>query len=349
MRNPEFSLKATGLILLALVAMPTLAQVQTFVHPRYQGFDVNYCGADNASCGERVATEWCRLNGYQYATDWAAGLVVEAGSRSVRMDDGAICVGAACESFAHITCGRDSRTGIAMVPGPAERSTILSPNRRSTEASLGVAEFRVLIPGCSQREPGVFMCESILEYSHCRTLMQSRMVYSCRAALSFDGTMAEAHAASADSYSLDVNSDAELRVERGERGRGQIRGDARIELVMDPPIDPEKAWCLQRDLYLYYPTGPHGGMSDIGEPTDCDEPMEFSFAPHEDDLLRGYDLCDSFAAWGTEIEDSIDMLVAGLFHVRSNSPNFSPESDDGSAVIAPFLRVSAPVSIDCRQ
>jgi len=332
----------------AMLALPAAAQIQSFEGPRYQGFDVSYCGADVESCGERMASAWCRTRGFEHASGWAARAGVDAASRAMRLDDGAVCEGAACESFASITCGSQTQTFTMPVLGPSGRATVLSPNLRSTETALDVAEYRVLIPGCSQVDPGVFSCESILEYQHCRTLMVSRMVHSCRAGLAFEAGFAEPRAAAAEDYDLVVNSKAKVRVKLGDRGFGQIRGNADIALTFQPPTDDDGAWCLQRDRYVFYPTGPMGGMSEIGESTDCDEPIELSFKPHGDDLLRAYDLCDSFAAWDSEIEDSIGILVAGLFQIRSANRDFIESYPSGGAVIAPFVLVDAPLTIDCR-
>ena len=341
-------LAAACCVLVVTFAVPAAAQVRSFDGPRHEGFDVSYCGADAASCGERMATTWCTSQGYEYASGWAARAGVDAASRAVSLDDGEICEGAACESFASITCGPEVRAFTAPVLGSAGNATVLSPDLRSTAAVLDTAEYRVLIPGCSQREPGVFLCESTLEYQHCRTLMIARLIYSCRAGLAFDGGFAQPHAADPATYELAVDSDAMVRVRFGDRGFGQIKGEADVELTIQPPIEAEGAWCLQRDPYIYFPSGPMGGMSEIGEPTDCDEPIEFSFEAHEDDLLRAYDLCDSFSAWGLEIEDSIDILAAGLFQVRSTSSEFTETDPDGAAVIAPFVRVEAPLTVDCR-
>lgn len=343
------SLVAAGVVS-SVAAVPAAAQVQSFDRPQHQGFDVSYCGADSGSCGEPMATAWCLSVGYEHAQDWAARAGTDATSRAVRLDDGAVCEGAACESFAAITCGREAESfPMPALGAAATNATVLSPSRRQTELVLEAAQYTVLMPGCSQREAGVFVCKSELEYQHCRTLMISRMVDSCRADLAFDGGLARPRAATPESYELAVDSDAKVRVTLGDRGFGQIRGEAEVELVMQIPTEDESAWCLQRDRYVYFPTGPKGGLSEIGEPADCDEPIEFSFEAHEDDLFRAYDLCETFVAWGMEIEDSIDVLVAGLFEIRSGSPAFAAAHGANRAVIAPYVEIEAPLTIECRE
>jgi hypothetical protein len=335
-------------IVAILFAMPAGAQIQSFPNPQQDGLDISYCGADAATCGEAMASAWCQTQGYEYASDWAARAGIDASSRAVSLDDGSVCTGAACESFANISCGRQTQGFTMPELGPSGRATVLSPNRRTIASELDTGEYRVLIPGCSEQSTGVFECESVLEYQHCRTLMISRMVRSCRAGLSLQEAFAEPRAATPDEYEIEIDSKAKVRVSLGVRGFGQIRGQAKVSLTIDPPVSGESVWCLQRDRYVFYPTGPMGGTAEIGESTDCDRPIEFSFEPHQDDLLRAYDLCDTFAAWDSEIEDSIEILAAGLFQIRSAHPEFVARHPTGGAVIAPIVVVEAPLTIECR-
>lgn len=244
---------------------------------------------------------------------------------------------------------QDETIEMPITLGAQGRATILSPNLRSTELSIDSQTYRVLIPGCEPREPGVFYCESVYQYQRCRTLMYSDMVHSCRADLAFESGFAEPVAAAPGSYELEVDSDARVRIESGGRGMGNIRGSADVVLELSPPLEYADASCLLRDRYLYWATGPDGGMSDIADPDDCGEPIEFSFKPHDDDLLRAHDICETFLAWGEEIEDSIDVLVAGLFHVRSDDPGFLARHPDGTGVIALYVTVEAPLTIQCRE
>ncbi|MDX1562334.1 MAG: hypothetical protein R3305_05380 [Gammaproteobacteria bacterium] len=325
--------------LAATAAVPQAsAQSQTFTNPTLQNLPLSYCGATSASCGEAIAMAWCRAEGYETATSWAARSA-GAGGQSIRLDDGGLCQGATCDSFAEITCGRPLQTFTMPVLGSASRMTVLSPNLRSTEIALDEAEFKVLIPGCFQLEPGIFMCETIHEYQHCRTLMVGRMVFSCRVGRAFESGYAEPYAAQPDEYELELDADIRVRLKLGDRGHGQVRGDADVWVKFDEPALAEDEHCLQRDRYVYFTTGPRGGISEVDNPDACSEPIEMSFEPHEDDLLRAYDLCDAFGAWGDTIDDSIDVLVAALYQIGSNR---------GSRIAAPFLTVKAPISIECR-
>ena len=96
---------------------------------------------------------------------------VDFTSTTVRLDDGVICRGAQCEAFASITCAMETPAFRMPTLGSSVHTTVLEPGLRDVEAAIEPAEFQVLIPGCHQREPGVFLCETVLEYQHCRTLM----------------------------------------------------------------------------------------------------------------------------------------------------------------------------------
>ena len=231
--------------------------------------------------------------------------------------------------------------------GPEGRATVLSPNLRSTELALEPAEYDVLIPGCAPDEPGVFTCDSVHQFQHCRTLMYSSFVHSCRAPNPLEDGLADARPAAAGEFALEIDSNARVRVSQGYRGFGQARGDADVSLHMRPPVDASGAACLQRDQFLFYPTGPKGGVSRIDSSGACDEPMKFSFEPHEDDIVRAYDACENFAAWGSKIDGSITVIAAGLFHLRSSEPAFVARHSSGVAVVAPYVAVTAPLSIDC--
>jgi hypothetical protein len=231
--------------------------------------------------------------------------------------------------------------------GAAGRATVVSRNLRSTEVALEPTDYDVLIPGCTPSGPGVFECGTPHEFQHCRTLMFSSMVHSCRAGNPFAGDFAEPRESQAGEYLLSVKSNARVRVTRGDRGFGQMRGSARVELAIDQPDVSPGAWCVQRNTMLFAATGPDGGVAEIDEAEPCEEPIEFSFKPNEDDVLRAYANCDAFAAWGDKIEDSMDILAAGLFQFRSANPDFASRYEGGTAIIAPWVTVEARLEIDC--
>jgi hypothetical protein len=253
-----------------------------------------------------------------------------------------------CDAAAN-SCDDARRTFTMPVLGAAGSHTVLSPSLRSTEVALDSDDSRVLIPGCTREEPGVFVCSAVHQYQHCRTLMFSSMVHSCRAPNPLELDVAGARAARPDEYDLSVDSNARVRVTRGDRGFGQARGKADVVLRIEPPRVVDGIACLERDRFLSFPTGPEGGANRIDATAACDAPIEFSFGPHEDDVLRAYDICETFAAWGSQVEESMEVLAAGLFHVRSDGPAFAARDASAATIVAPWVVVRAPLTIDCRD
>jgi hypothetical protein len=44
----------------------------------------------------------------------------------------------------------------------------------------------------------------------------------------------------------------------------------------------------------------------------------------------------------------MEILAGGLFQIRSASPEFVAAHPTGGAVIAPFVMVKAPLTVECR-
>ena len=193
------------------------------------------------------------------------------------------------------------------------------------------------------------MCETVHEYQHCRTLLRDGKVLGCRAGIAFDGAFAEPRPAAEGSYDLSLRSRASVTVHEGRRGEGRLRGDARYKVEFAiPQHGTAGGVCLQRDRYVYHPTGPEGGLWSIDETSDCDEPIEGRFEPNYDDMLRAYDLCGARDAWGSKIDSTTDLMVAGLFHFASQTASEYP-GHGSSVIIAPYLTLKAPVRVDCRN
>lgn len=279
-------------------------------------------------------------------------LVLAAGAAQAQSPNGDSLRVVNCDPVSN-TCGESDNDSLETfslpVLGAADKATALTPDRRTTKVELGSTEYRVLIPGCDPVQPGVFVCNSVHEYQHCRTLMFSSMVHSCRIDAGDEVGIAAIREAPADEIGIEIESNAKVRVERGMRGFGQTRGEADVEIALAVPAGFGNASCLQRDRYLFAATGPDAGYAEIDDTADCDEPLEFSFKPHEDDVVRAYDICETFVAWGDEIEDSIEILAAGLFHLSSDDPAFEAEYPGGMAIIASQVTVQAPLTIDCRD
>lgn len=236
-----------------------------------------------------------------------------------------------------------------IVLGAAGQNTVLTPGRQVTEVVLEGGAVQVSVPGCRQVGPGRMLCGMIQDYQHCRTLMISSMVDSCRIEVAFSSGAIEPQAAEPGSYDLAVESGARVRINRDERGFGQARGAASVELRFDLPAEAAPpAWCLQRSQYLYFATGPEGGLPEIEDAEPCDKPLTFSFRAHADDFMRAWELCETFAAWDEELEDSMEILAAAVFHIRSSAPDFGARYPGGAATIARYVTVTAPLTIECR-
>jgi hypothetical protein len=339
-------------LLLALLAAPSLAlaqppsgQLQTYLNPVQEGYRLAYCDVGGKLCGEPVASAWCRAQGFEKASDWKVAEQIGASEPTMTVVGGRLCSSAACDGFSLITCARETRTFRGPNIASLMNSTVLTPDQRTVEAPITSVEYQLLVPGCHQREPGVLLCETLHDYQHCRTLFAAGVIMGCRAGLAFDGDIADAHVAALDSYHLDLRSSAAATVYQGRREQGKAKGEARYAVRFEPPAG---GTCLQRDRYVYYPTGPQGGVSTIDATAACKEPVSGRFAPHEDDLLRVYDLCTAKAAWGSRIESSIELLVAGLYYMMP--PTTDPSSAPLTAHIdAPYLTISAPLRVDCHR
>lgn len=330
-----------------LAALPVAAEVRTFEAPEHAGFLVAPCASANGVCGEPVAQAWCRQQGFQRAVDWSVRLGRDFSTATVTLDAGALCRGAQCESFASISCETEGRTFRMPALGGLARSTLISPDRRNAELAAAPIEYEISLPGCHQREPGIFMCETVPEYQHCRTLLRDGKVFGCRAALAFDSAVAETSAPAPDRYRMELESTAQITVERGRRGEGRMRGEARFEIAFAMPAIDALDWCLQRDRYLFHLSGPDGGQARIDDSDDCDAPVVGRYEPHEDHLLEAYDLCEGSLSWGDDLEHRIELLVAALFHIGSARPGFVA-TQGHARIVAPYVRVRAPLSIRCR-
>lgn len=334
---------------LVVVAAPQAnGEVRTYRNPMHQGHRLDYCRAFGQECGERVATQWCRSQGYEYASDWSIARDIGDVTPTIGLEEDTVCSGQQCDGFATITCGREGRTFRLPNLGAGTRATVITPDRRGTAPVVMPVEVQVLVPGCHQREPGELLCETIHEYQHCRTLLRSRKVLGCRAGLAFDGAFAVPHAAAPESYRLSMRSRASASVYEGRRGEGKLKGDARYEIAFAIPSSGSES-CLQRDRYVYHPTGPEGGLSTIDDTASCDARINGSFEPHEDDLLRAYDLCEARDAWGRDVQMPIELMVAGLFHFATHTASDAPASGSTTHIVAPYVIVSAPMEVDCKS
>lgn len=237
----------------------------------------------------------------------------------------------------------------AIVLGGVGENTLLTTGRQVTGVVLESSPEQVTVPGCRLVAPGRMLCGMLQDYHHCRTLLISSMVESCRIEVAFSSGAIEPQAAEPGTYELTVESGARVIIQQDERGFGQARGSASVDLLFDLPTEAAPpAFCLQRSQYLYFATGPEGGLPDIKDAEPCDKPLTFSFKAHSDDMTRAWDLCETFAAWGEDLEDSMEILAAAVFHIRSSAPEFNARYPEGAATIARYITVTAPLTVECR-
>lgn len=317
------------------------AEVRTFENPTYHGAPVAYCNLSGDLCGEEIARRWCINEGFEAVNSWMLSDVAGAG---IARETGAQ------RGFTHITCSRRSDDFNAPALDSYARITAFSPDRASIQSTFAPVRYYLTVPGCHQSEPGVFMCETVHDYQHCRTLYRSGKVFGCKAGVAFSSQFATPTSADPSSYDLDVESTAIATVQYGQRGHGRLRGEAKFNLAFSESPVPADKFCIQRDRYVYHSTGPMGGMSGIEEAAPCDQAIAGSFEPNEDDLIRAYDLCNGQDAWGGSVEQSIDLLVAGLYHVAdAGVVDRAWLSADDIDVLAPYVTVRAPMTVRCRR
>ena len=307
----------------------------------HRGKPLTYCSVDGSVCGADFAHQWCIEQGYERASNWTlaenAAVIASPSNRANNRN-----------GFSTVTCAREGTQFRAPRIGLLARSTVIAPDRRGTSMATAPVRYQVGLPGCSQREPGVFLCETAHDYQMCRSLLQSGQVYGCRAGMAFASGFAKPVSISTGEADLSVDSNAVATVHRDRRGRGKLRGDVEFQMLIPVPDVSQEMMCLQRDRYVYYPTGPMGGLSGIEQTGDCEDPVRGEFEPHEDDLLRAWDLCAAENAWGHEIEQPIEVLVAGLFHfIDADIAGTIKGATAAPNIIAPYATVRAPMRVRC--
>ncbi len=349
--NRALPLHLAVLTLLAgSIAPEARAERRTFVNPSFQGYRLDYCKASGRECGERIATAWCVVQGYEYASVWEIDRDIGGREPTVHLDNRYVCERDQCNGFASIACGREESALNMLNWGWAARSTIFTPDRQEAVTAIALPEVQAVAPGCSQLEPGVLLCQSAPDYEHCRTLLEAGYVLGCRAALGLDGAVTGLRQAASGSYKLSLRARASVTVDRRSRGDGRISGETRYRVTFAIPerADLEET-CLQRDRYEYHQTGPLGGWSEIHEADDCDEPIVGRYSPHEDDLQYAYGLCEGRRAWGTRIEATTDLVVAGVFHFTQATASSGAGHAGASRSVAPYLAIRAPLQVTCRE
>ena len=349
--NRVLPLPIAVLILLAGSIIPEArAENRTFQNPVYQGYRLDYCRASGRECGERVATAWCVIQGFEFASDWGIDRDIGALQPTIRLDNRDVCAREQCDGFAAIACGGEESVLRMLDTWGLTRSTVFTADRQQVVRAVTSPEAQQVALDCSQLEPGVLLCQSAPGYQHCRTLLEAGQVLGCRAALGIDGAVVGLHEATSGSYELSLRARASVTVKRRHSDDGRIRGETRYRVTFAIPERTDIAeTCLQRDRYEYHQTGPKGGSSEIYETDDCDEPIEGRFSPHEDDLRYAYGLCEGRRAWGTRIDATTDLIVAGIFHLTEVTASAAAAGAAASRSVTPYLAIRAPLQVNCTE
>ena len=118
-RSRQLALAGVGVILVVISLLsfnsggspsPTSpgSQQQIFSYPTIGGYRLDWCYSQGTQCGIQAATEWCKTQGYNQASDFVQDYAVsQKGIETKTVGDGGICIGSnaeRCDSFITITC-----------------------------------------------------------------------------------------------------------------------------------------------------------------------------------------------------------------------------------------------------
>ncbi len=335
-------------LMVANVSTNATADERTFHNPSAEGYRLDYCSTTGRNCGERIASEWCVTRGYEYATDWTVDSNIGDLQPTVRIDTLSVCRDRQCDGFSAITCGREAESFNVPDLGIYTRSTVFTADGRQAAPTVATNEVTLVVPGCTQFEPGELLCETLEHYDNCRGLLQGGYGLRCLAELDLDEAAPSLEEAQSGSFDLSLRGRPSVTVNQGHRGQGEIRGAVRyrVEFEISDHGDGLEN-CVQRDQYEYRQTGPGAGLSSITATDSCRKSLEGRFSPHDDDLLYAYDRCEVDRAWGREIEGTSDLVVASIFHVSAATASADDRDPNESRTVAPYLSIAAPIDIVC--
>jgi hypothetical protein len=332
----------------ANVSTNAAAEERTFHNPSAEGYRLDFCSTTGRECGERIATEWCVARGFEYASAWEVDSNIGDLQPTVRIDSQTVCRDRQCDGFSEITCGREAERFNVPDLGIYTRSTVFTPDGRQAAPTVARNEVTLVVPGCTQHEPGVLICQTLEHYDHCRGLLQEGYGLRCLAALNLDEAVANLEEARSGSFDVSLRGRPTVTVDRGQRGEGELRGTARYRVDLEIPDHAGGLEnCVQRDQYEYRQTGPDAGVSSTRPTDNCHESLEGRFSPNEDDLLYAYDLCEVERAWGREIESRSDLILVSVFHFSAATASADDRAPNESRTVAPYLPISAPIDIVC--
>ncbi len=166
-----------------------------------------------------------------------------------------------------------------------------------------------------------------------------------------------------------TESDMELRVTRGRRGRGSRTGrasyDVRFDVVRRPV--PPRSRCdpscralrpdvgcrrrtTRKDNVRETLNGPGGGLWAISRSARLDSPVTGSLGPTDDDYYRAYDACESAGRWGGQARVDLRVRVGALFIIddwRTSVTNNVCIVRNNAETAKPTVDVHIPVRVLC--
>ncbi len=336
------------LLMVAGVPADAEAEERTFHNPSAEGYRLDYCSTTGRDCGERIATEWCVTRGYEYASEWSVDSNIGDLQPTVRIDSRTVCRDRQCDGFSAITCGREVEKFNLPDLGTHTRSTVFTRDGRQAAPTVARNEVTLVVPGCSQLEPGELLCQTLEHYNDCRDLLQQGYGLRCLVELDLDQAVANLVEAQSGGFDLSLSGRPKVTVTQGDRGEGKIRGTARYRVNFEiPGLGEVTERCVQRDQYEYHQTGPAAGIATITPTDNCREPLKGRFSPNDDDLLYAYDLCEVERAWGSEIASTSELIVASVFHLSAATASAANGDRNESLTVAPYLSIAAPIEIVC--
>lgn len=101
---------ASLLVGLAASLAAATAGTQTFERPTYKGDRLDWCLNWGKGCGRQAANAYCKLRGFQRATDFSQASNIGKSSSTRLIGTGAVCDQDFCDGFRRITCFKPSPT-----------------------------------------------------------------------------------------------------------------------------------------------------------------------------------------------------------------------------------------------
>ena len=145
MNRPQPLQIAALTLLVCSIAPEAQAEVRTFRAPVWHGYRLDYCKASGQECGERVATEWCVVQGYDYARDWGIDRDIGELQPTIRLDSRNICRDGRCDGFSAITCDRRARTLRMPNLGGITRGTVFTPDLRQAAEAVARTQVQLVV------------------------------------------------------------------------------------------------------------------------------------------------------------------------------------------------------------